>query len=108
MRIINRQEFLKMPSGTVYAKVPKEWIVEGLCVKFDSVGTIDWYYMSFDWVDADDSSEAMDRMDKMKEGESYPVQNSITRDGLFDQEDQFMIYEKEDVETIIKELSRGL
>lgn len=96
-----------MPEGTVYAKIPREWIVEGLCVKFESTEYDDWYYMSFDWVDASGSDEAVDRLEEMWNTEtSYPVQNSIARDGLFGEDDHFLIYEKPDIEFIIKQLKQ--
>lgn len=104
MKIINRKAFLAMPEGTVYAKIPKRWIVDDLCVKYDSLAN-DWFYMSFDWVDAENSVEASQRMNQMEQGSSYPIQKSITRDGLFDETDQFLIYEKNDIDFIIAELT---
>lgn len=106
MKIVDRETFLSLPSGTVYAKIPKRWIVQDLCVKYDSLSN-DWYYMSFDWVDAHDSGQAGQRMDEMEQGASYPVQKSITRDGLYDDTDQFLIYEEADIRFIVSQLLMG-
>lgn len=103
MKIVNRKTFLGLPKGTVYAKIPERWIVQDLCVKYDSYDN-DWLYMSFDWVDADNSGEASDRLDKMEHGKSYPVNKSLSRDGLFDESDMFLIYEEHDINFIVKEL----
>lgn len=106
MKIVDRKTFLSMPEGTVYAKIPKRWIIEDIHVKYESTDYNDWYYMNFNWVDASDSGEAIDRLDEMFEsGASYPVQNSIARDGLFDEDDHFLIYEKEDIDFIVSEIS---
>jgi hypothetical protein len=43
MKIVDRKTFLKMPEGTVYAKIPTQWIVEDLCVKYESTDYNDWY-----------------------------------------------------------------
>ena len=106
MKIVDREQFLKMPQGTVYAKVPSKWIVEDLCVKHESTNYNDWYYMSFSWVDADDSGDAIDRLDEMADnGASYPVQNSIARDGLMELDSNFLIYEKADIDFIVSQIS---
>jgi hypothetical protein len=107
MKIVDRKTFLKMPEGTVYAKIPTQWIVEDLCVKYESTDYNDWYYMSFNWVDANDSGEAVDRLDEMfaDPTKSYPVENSIARDGLFDEDDHFLIYEADDIKHIVEQLN---
>lgn len=108
MKIVDRKTFLAMPAGTVYAKIPVRWIVNNLCVKFETTDYNDWYYMSFDWVDASDSGEAIDRLEEMwKSGTSYPVQNSVARDGLFDEDDHFLVYEQEEVEHIIHSIKEN-
>lgn len=106
MRIVDRKTFLAMPEGTVYAKIEQKWVVDTpLCVKYESTDYNDWYYMSFDWVDANDSGEAVDRLEEMAKGKaSYPVQQSIARDALFEEEALFMIYERADLEFITETL----
>lgn len=110
MKIVDRETFLDMPEGTVYAKIEKRWIVDTpLCVKYESTDYGDWYYMSFDWVDANNSNEAIDRLEDMAADPkvSYPVQSSISRDGLFEEGALFLIYERGDLDFIAKQLRRG-
>lgn len=99
-----------MPKGTVYAKIPEKWIVNELCVKYESIGNIDWYYMSFDWVDADDSMEAIERLEGMAANSSisYPVQQSIARDSLYENDCLFLVYEYDDIAFITNELESGV
>jgi hypothetical protein len=109
MRIVNRNIFLSMPKGTIYAKIPEQWIIEDICVKYETTDYNDWYYMSFNWVDADNSNEAVDRLEDMiNNGTSYPVQNSIVRDGLFENDAHFLIYEQEDVKFITSKMKGKL
>lgn len=106
MRLVDRKTFLAMPGGTVYAKVPKKWIVDDLSVKYKSTDYNDWYYTSFSWVAAKDSGEAVDRLELMDANPktSFPVEDAISRDGLFEETDKFLIYEAADIDLIISKL----
>lgn len=107
MKIIDRNEFLQMKEGTVYAK---HYVIgdANICVKYESLED-DWWYLSFGLIDAEDSGELFGRMYEMLEkGTSYPLDQALAREGLHEPDDKFMIYEKEDVEYIISELKRGI
>ena len=109
MRIVKRAEFLAMPKGTVYAKRSgADLVFGGLSVKASEPDYFsdDWYAQKFDWVDACNSSEALDRLFEMEADASvsYPVENSICRDGLFEPAQQFLVYEPADVALIIRAL----
>lgn len=94
---MRRDAFLKLPEGTIYAK-GKPWCFGGLCIKFETTGTNDWWSLDPCWVESRDSEEADDRMDAMLEnGASYPMQESIDRDGLQDQGDLFLVFERDDL-----------
>lgn len=109
MRVVDRAGFLALPAGTVYAKIPQKWIVGDICVKAGNCGDNDWFYESFDWVDAGDSNEAVRRLDEMADsGASYPVQKGAGRDGLFDPDDLFLIYEPDDVAYIAGRLTGAI
>jgi hypothetical protein len=107
MRIYTRREFLKLPEGTVYAS-GKEWYFEGPKIKgktiwFDDIENDihDFYEQDFNWVEGKDSGECFDRLaDMLATGSSYPMQNSICRDGMFDPDDLFLVYEKADLEIL--------
>lgn len=97
MKIVDRKTFLALPEGTIYAKgVP--WSFEGLSIKDENAGSNDWWYLEPCWVEANDSSEVFDRLTEMQErGASYPMQTSITRDGLYDEDAIFLVFERDDL-----------
>lgn len=56
MRIVNRQQFLAMPAGTVYAKY-EPCSFEDLCIKGDSLPN-DWFYQQIvDAIDVHDGGQ---------------------------------------------------
>lgn len=100
MRIVRRAEFMRLPAGTAFQK-GKRWYWGGLCFKTDDVYSNDWRYVTVDDVDADDSGEAFERLEEMlSAGTSYPMADASTRDGCFDDEDLFLIYDAEDLTKI--------
>lgn len=100
MRVLNRKAFLMLPIGTAFCK-GKEWFFEGLAFKDETIVAGehgDWYEADPAWVDGEDSGECIDRLIEMlATGASYPMQNSICRDGLFEPDDVFLIFEREDL-----------
>lgn len=104
MRIVNRKEFLAMPSGTVYCKYERMGILGDLCIKYRSLKA-DWYYLALaDFDDCNDSTEFVDKLDQMEKDPklSYPLNCDTTaRDGLFEDNEMFMVYDKKDVMNIV-------
>lgn len=101
MRIYSRQEFLKLPVGTIYCK-GKEWYFDNLCIKGESLlwedGMGDWYEMDPAWVGGKNSGECFDRLQEMLDKQaSYPMQNAECRDGCFEDTDLFLVFEKNDL-----------
>lgn len=97
LRVLRRPDFLKLPAGTVYAK-GKEWYFGSLSFKGESLGDRDWYAHDPCWVDAQDSGEAFNRLEEMLEtGASYPMESAEARDGLFEQDDIFLVFERDDL-----------
>ena len=96
MRIYRRDEFLKLPAGTIYAK-GKPCYFDGFNVKFDTLNN-DWVHLNPMWIEAQDSGEAFDRFDEMLEhGASYPMQESAGRDGCYDKDEIFLVPERADL-----------
>lgn len=99
MRIYTREQFLKLPAGTIYAK-GKPWHFDGLNVKADTMGN-DFVHLSPMWIEAQDDGEQWDRLDDMlKNGASYPMAESYGRDGCFDDEEIFLVPERKDLEAL--------
>ena len=100
MRICNRVEFMKLPEGTVFAK-GEEWVWGSLQFKAETIGSpdnIDWFEINPCGVDADSSEQEWERFDEMKnKNASYPMNDCICRDGCFDHDDLFLVFEKKDL-----------
>jgi hypothetical protein len=101
MRIFTRAEFMELPEGVIFAK-GKPWFFEDLCVKGETIvhegKAIDFFARGLQWVSAFDSGEATRRLDDMLEnGASYPLEDAEGRDGCFDKDDLFLVYEAADL-----------
>lgn len=97
MRVVHRDTFLMLPAGTIYCKGTR-WIFGGLNVKHENFGQNGWYAADPAWVDGADSGECFDRLEEMlAKGTSYPMQDSICRDGPSDAEAVFLIFERADL-----------
>lgn len=107
MRIVERNDFLTLPSGVLYRKYDGDDTFGDLCIKLDSLDN-DWYYIDVsEFDDWDDSEERYDRLSDMQQDRdvSYNLQNNVAeRDGLFNDFQLFLVYSKQDVQTIISTL----
>lgn len=98
---------LEMPMGTVYS-LYEPCIFRELLIKADQPKNYenDWLYDSL--IGAIEPSDAYDTFtlcEEMEKGNSVPMDFEYTgRDGMFDDKQLYAIYEKEDVEKLIKRL----
>ena len=100
MRVLNRKDFLALPADTIYAK-GQPWAFTGLRIKGDTIGINDWAYLDPAWVSANDSGEASCRLDEMLgAGASYPMEEDYGRDGCFDEDEVFLVFERTDLEKL--------
>ena len=111
MRIVDRQTFLALPCPVVYMKIRRRWVWDdSLCIKLEN-WTNDWIYQSFDApdggaLDSGDQFLVLDRM--IDEGASYPIDREyVSRDGMYDDTEMFLVYEKADVEFLIETLKEA-
>ena len=114
MRIVDRQTFLAMPEGTVFAKYDPSIIREPM-VKCDSIairGELkDFRYVGLtDQVDCSGSFERDGIMDLAEiEGTPFALHfNTQSRDGLFDADQLFAVWDRDDVEGLISRLQMSL
>lgn len=110
MRIVDRKTFLAMPSGTVFAKFAPCWFGD-LHIKGDSLDSNDFIAEAItDAFDNNGSEQFADRCYEMKDkGASYPMTFDATmRDGLFDDDQLFAVWDRSDVTALIERLSRAL
>ena len=107
MKIINRAAFLELPSGTIYCK-GERWAFENLCVKGDSMDD-DWHYLCPCGIEFHDSGQLFDRYEEMlARGASYPMEDGWCRDGVFDHDEIFLIFEKADLEVLRSLIDRSI
>lgn len=107
MRIVNRKTFLELPAGTVYCKGVR-WAFDGLSIKGDSLEN-DWFYLDPAWASAHDSGEAIEILERSLEiGISFACEDAESRDGRFDDDAVFMIFEKIDLVTLSHHINAAL
>lgn len=112
MRIVDRKTFLTLPAGTVFAKY-EPIIIGELRIKGETVGQDFLEQALHDaWCVGDEDTLAwQDRWLKMAEtGEESPRLDldCQSRDGLFDEDQLFVIYSAQDVRDIIARLRRAI
>lgn len=120
MRIVDRKEFLALPSGTIYAKFgaqPKDGSYLNLthgevAIKGDTSAGVDWWVQDlFPWFaessGSDDYHETLERM-LLHGAEAKPDYDCESRDGYFDEDQLFVIWDREDAERLIARLQRAL
>lgn len=109
MRLYKREDFIKLPNNTIYSKVTKDspYLMDGLFCKVDG-NEIDWYEQDLisesgfpnginDGLEAHDY--VMNLRDTFQDFETDL--NCSGRDGLFDDEDLFVVWGREDVFKLI-------
>ena len=109
MRIVNREEFLKMPQNTVFSKyIP--YVFGQLFIKDESIGSdgFDFYYSQIaDAIDCKSSTDFDDLLDKAKRDSTLSLRmdfEGLGRDGCFEDDQLFAVFEKEDVAKLINRL----
>jgi hypothetical protein len=113
LKLYNRQDFLKLPSGTIFSS-GEAWVITGFNVKGETIddghgNNIDFYYQDLLQIDSFNSQELFERLEEMlKDGKSYPINQHEGRDGLFDDEIRYLVYEKGDLEEIRMIFDRSL
>lgn len=105
MRIINRDEFLKLPPNTIFSKFDPNVFYMPL-IKLDNVGDNDFYYTPISgdlYCNILDEDEVIEGM--IRKGEkAMLVFDTEYRDGLFDEDQLFAIWDKQDVKRLIQRL----
>jgi hypothetical protein len=111
MKIYTREKFMELPSGTIFAK-GKPWYWGTLHIKHDTIihegKAIDFVVQDLISIEAHDSGQWSERQDEMLEaGASYPLNEGAGRDGCFDDEDLFLVYEIEDLTALARHIGRA-
>jgi hypothetical protein len=107
MRVVNRKTFLALPAGTIYCKGVR-WAFDSLSIKDDSLAN-DWFYLDPAWPSAQDCGEACELLgNSLETGSSFACEDAIGRDGCFDEDAVFLIFEKDDLTTLRSYIDRAI
>lgn len=109
MKIVKLEHFLALPPGTLFAKyVP--CVFEELTIKGETLpATNDFCYQDIISVDAGACGDSADILFLAEEGESVSLDlNCQGRDGCFEPEQLFAVYERHDVYQLIARLQQAL
>ena len=107
MNIVKLEKFLTLPEGTLFMKFDPD-VFEGLCSKGRSLEH-DFYYTSLtDEIASAGSADFHDKLDLAREtGEPLLMDFDVGgRDGCFDKNQLFAVYDKRDVEMLTDKLKR--
>lgn len=113
MKIIDRKTFLAMPAETLYAKY-EPCIFHGMMIKGDTIigfdgEPIDWFYQQLvDALKSSDCGEWGALLDESQStGKSIPMNFEMqSRDGCFEDDQLFAVFEPQDVHALITRLQR--
>lgn len=107
MKIINRKAFLGLPANTVFSKY-EPCCFENLCIKGDTL-PYDFTLQSIE--DAIDCCGSEDFANKLDDAEKNGISlkmdfDCMARDGMFDENQLFAVWEKSDVVALIERLQK--
>lgn len=111
MKILNRKQFLELPEGVLYTS-GEPWAFGNIHIKGKTCELFgeqynDWYEWQLDHIEWQNDGELFDRLEEMRNtGKSYPLDITQGRNGLFEDNELFLVYEKADLTLLINELKR--
>lgn len=112
MKIIKRAEFLKLPENTIFSQY-RPCVFEDIGIKGPNCGDNDFFLTSIypPWPESSGSEEMMNILDDAVEKQTtfFLDFDSGGRDGCFADDDTlYAIWEKEDIQRLIKRLNECL
>lgn len=106
MKVVNLETFIKLPSGTVFSFYESN-VFNGLMIKHTTISGInDFLYLNLIGnINAFDSDEFFDKCKKLEHGDNCSLDfETLDRDGLFEKDQLFAVYDKADVLGLMREL----
>ena len=108
MKIVDKKTFLTLPEGTFFCKGYR-WVFYDICIKGETLSEIDFYYKSLCTMQSNNSEDYVDHLENsLSEGISYSINHSEMRDGTYDLNDLFLIFEKNDLVCIRDDINKYL
>ncbi len=118
MRILNKQEFLKLPLGTIFHHYgPAYGHFEILSIKGENIiwpgqtiQNADFFLKLIPEVDCNDAGELIDIIDdSINKGTSFKLDFEVEqRECLYKEDQLYAVWEKDDIEGLIKVLQNSL
>lgn len=107
MKIVDRKTFLSLPAGTLFSKFEPD-IFSDIRIKEDTCGDNDWFEQQIaDAIECSGSENFADKCDRMVNGESVKMDfDCIGRDGCFDDDQLFAVWEQADIDALIARLQK--
>jgi hypothetical protein len=98
VKVYTRDAFMELPAGVMYGKGKpwyfSEWGVKGDTLRDADGRAIDWIYLSL--FDIDGDHMLLD--DMLENGSSVPLNvDMYGRDGCFDKDELFLVFERPDL-----------
>ena len=109
MKIVDRQTFLALPEETLFSKYKPSYFEE-IAIKGETWGNDFLYQVIVDPIKCHDSGELGDILDDSAlNGTSFDLDfDCCGRDGLFDDDQLFAVWEKKDVLALIDRLTQAM
>ena len=113
MKILNREDFLKCPAGTIFSTY-EPCVFHGLNIKGESIfypdGGNDFTEAELiGALDVDSSDDYMEKCIRMENGEDMPTDFEFYgRNGMYEYSQKYAVYTKEDVSKLIELLKKTL
>lgn len=112
MRIVSKKTFMALPQGTIFSEY-KPCIISGLFIKGCNPGEWRSDYLELDLIESvecKDSEERVDILDNSElDGSEFKFDYELYgRNGLFEDDQLYLVYSKEDVKRLIDVLSKTL
>jgi len=107
MRVLRCKDFLDLPAGTLYCK-GAEWHFGDMQVKGETFDN-DWFTRTLNWPLAQDTGEAINKLEtSLNGGSGFSLEDAESRDGCFDPDALFLVYEEKDLRELKEVIDRAV
>lgn len=108
MKLVTREQFLKLPEGTIAMKY-SQGSFDPLFVKGETWGNDFISTNIVDEIETTGSDDLIDKLTLLENGAEFPMAfEESMRDGCFDDKQLFAIWDKKDIEGLITKLNESL
>ncbi|EKF43300.1 hypothetical protein NA8A_04693 [Nitratireductor indicus C115] len=113
MRVYSRRAFLLLPEGVLFCKGVKwafgELLVKGETLRLKEDYPGDFFYRNLCDIQSFDGGEWFGRLEAMlDDNASFPIQECYQRDGCFNEEDVFLVFELDDLRCLRELIDKAL